>query len=139
MQLNQIADKKHVFVIRKREELEKLPKKQNTLFIRPARFEFSLELLGPDLKNRNSYEKKLSQIYSDCNCTWGAAVGIIFLIGYFSWIITDTSYKMHWSFISIGVLVLVLSVALGKTIGLVWDRIQIKEIMKDICRTQFQQ
>ncbi len=136
MDKHQLADKNQVIVIHNRDDLEELPRKQYSLFARPKSINVSIELLGPDSKNRTSYEQRLSRYYSDCGCSWGAAAGLIFIAGYLITIViaffTGKLFRIGWNLIPVGLLLFFLWAALGKMIGLTLAKIRIRRTILDI-------
>ncbi|MCP4582037.1 MAG: hypothetical protein GY839_10490 [candidate division Zixibacteria bacterium] len=102
------------------------------LLKRPATVDISLEILGPDSQNRAYYERRLSKNYSDCGCSWGAAIALIFLVVYSGIIISEVWFPFSWGLILVGLLSTVLSAALGKTMGLALAKTRLRRTINHI-------
>jgi len=132
MRNQQTLSEDSVIIVNGRKDLEELLEKRRVLFARSPRVDIHLEFLGAYPQRRRYYEKRLSMLYTDCGCSWGAALILIFISAYISSMIIGITGPLGPVSFLLGILLFVFSAVLGKIFGLLLARHRFKRTISNI-------
>ena len=121
-------------VIRNPNDLEELLKRKRSLMARSTKAHIALDIPDVDPNVRSLQERRLSRLYSDCGCSWGASAGLFVLVGYTGLMMTDFGPDLDWKTLPIGLLIFILGIGLGKAVGLARARNKMRHSIADLMR-----